>query len=121
VAATLALTFTAGGMWFYLGEGEKQASAAAQNASSSLSAQQSPALLFDNDIQTVSAKEVESKVEPWVDQNNILRFEDRFTNQDNIAGYDAAVRNSTQKLRLIENPVFDQRPAEPIQLTGTGN
>lgn len=120
VAATLALTLTAGGMWYYVtGEGEEKAASSASGApSQSLS---TPAgLMFDNNIQTASASE--SKVEPWVDRNNVLHFEDYAArNEEAISGYDDILQRSTQKLQLIENPVFNYRPVQSIQLTGSEN
>ncbi|HET6527141.1 MAG TPA: hypothetical protein VFG39_00170 [Balneolaceae bacterium] len=118
VAATLALTITAGGAWFYLGgEGEEvKPSASAETPVQSVSTQNS-ALLFGQNIQTASAKA--PKVEPWVDRNDILHFEDQFNNQQNISAYESILERSTQKLQLIEQPIFDFRPVKPIQLTGS--
>lgn len=118
VAATLALTITAGGAWFYLGgEGEKaDLSASAETPAQSVSSQ-NPALLFGQNVQTASAKA--SKVEPWVDRNDILHFKDQFNSQGNISAYENILERSTQKLQLIEQPIFDYRPVKPIQLTGS--
>lgn len=120
VAATLALTVTAGGTWFYLGEeGEKASPSVSAETPARPSSTQSSVLLLSDNIQTASAKTPE--VEPWVDRNDILHFEDQFSNQGNISGYQNILQHSTQKLQLIEQPVFDYRPVKPIQLTGSGN
>lgn len=121
VAATLALTVTAGGMWFFVGtEGEKDSSLASSASNSSLLPQESSALVTESSsVQRVSAKG--SKVEPWIDRNNVLHFKDQFTNQKNISTYETILQRSTQKLQLIENPVLDNQPIKSIQLTGSGN
>jgi hypothetical protein len=118
VAATLALTITAGGTWLYVGSEEQNQTpaASAETPAQSLSPQNS--ILFNNNIQTASA--TASDIEPWIDRNNILHFEDQFNNQG-ISGYENILNRSTQKLQLIEQPVLNYGPVKSIQLTGSAN
>ncbi len=115
VAATLALTVTAGGMWFYIGgeAGESQQSETTQaQASTNMSLQ-----LNNSTIETASAKN--PQIEPWVDRDNVLHFEDNFMDGD--SNFKTILNNSTQKLRLIETPMTNSDRVNSLQLTGSGN
>lgn len=127
VAATLALTMSAGGMWFYVGsENEprkvEQASAASSTLPSSTNANGVGDL---TGIQLISSgynaqqESEQPKVEPWIDRNNILRYEDQFSDQD--GSYQAIIENATQKLRPIEHTTPSNDRVNPVQLTGSGN
>lgn len=127
VAATLALTITAGGAWLFVGtEGEnsqqQQATVASTSSpapSSSQASERSATLQFsENDIQNVTVSQT-PKVDPWVDRNNILRFEDQFSNQNEQ--FRAIMKRSTQKLQLIEDPSVSGGRVNSIQLTGSNN
>ncbi|SHF42293.1 hypothetical protein SAMN05443144_108137 [Fodinibius roseus] len=130
VAATLALTITAGGTWFFVdrGGGADKERSTASVPSTSQSAQPttgSAGISLDNAgnnmFSTNSAEEQQTgdqrEVEPWVDRENVLRFEDQMTNGD----FNALIERSTRKLKLIENSVINNRPVKSVQLTGTGN
>lgn len=123
VAATLALTVTAGGMWFYMGADQQQsgstktASVAPGNSSRVTSSDLSNASL--NNKGTTASTSRESGVEPWIDRNDILHFEDHFGSQD--SNFKAIIRNATQKLQLIEQPMHGTSRVKSLQLTGSGN
>ncbi|MDZ7681060.1 MAG: hypothetical protein U5J63_04925 [Fodinibius sp.] len=110
VAATLALTITAGGAWFFIGsEGDErqQASVAATSSPSQSTAVKSAGTQMATDqnmqqVSTSSAESAEPHVEPWVDRNDILRFEDQRSGQN--SNFEAILQQSAQKLQRIEGP-----------------
>lgn len=131
VAATLLLTVTAGGMWMYIGNGSN-ASAGNQDASApSVASTTAPApstpavadIQFNGNNnssgQALEAAGDQTTIEPWVDRNNILRFEDQFSTQN--AEFRNIVRNATQKLQPIENAAPGTNRVNSLQLTGSGN
>ena len=115
VAATLALTVTAGGMWLYIGgeTGENQQSEPIQAQASTNTSLQ----LNNSAIETASAEDLQ--IEPWVDRDNVLNFEDYYMDGD--SNFKTILNNSTQKLRLIETPMTNSDRVNPLQLTGSGN
>jgi len=125
VAATLALTITAGGAWFMVGTegGEQSQQSVVSSTATNTPAQTAGTQLTDENIQqvTTSSESVEQaqEVQPWVDRNDILRFEDQFSEQN--AKFQDIVRQSTQKLQRIENPGVNGGRVNSIQLTGSGN
>jgi len=133
VAATLALTVTAGGAWFFIGSEETQAGTTQANVAASVtndntSSDNSTAadvsgmqFARTNSSQNVALPSTtsESEVQPWTDRNDILRFEDQFSNQSER--YQALIKSATQKLQLIENPTQNNGRINSLQLTGSGN
>jgi hypothetical protein len=122
VAATLALTITAGGTWFFINRNGQQASKQPVTVQSrSMADTQAGKLeLTANGVRQSGVETAgEYKVEPWVDRNEVLRFEDQFIPGDNQ--FDAILRNTTKKLQLIDQPVMNNHRVKPIQLTGSGN
>lgn len=122
VAATLALTITAGGTWFFMdrGEGTEESPSPASSEAARLSTGNAAFSWNDgnnNIFENTAAGDQE--IDPWVDRENILRVEDY-----NISGnvdFNALLERSNQKLKLIENSVINQRPVKSIQLTGSEN
>jgi hypothetical protein len=121
VAATLALTITAGGAWLFMGENSQtQPASVASSTEANLQPSATEAQYPANHYQTVSSDaQSKQKVKPWIDRNDILRFEDQFSTQNNK--FEAILQQSTQKLRRIENPSVSGGRVNPIQLTGSGN
>lgn len=125
VAATLALTITAGGAWFMIGgeSGEQRQQSVATSTETSISTQTAGTQLSDQNLQQVSASSLASQsdkdIEPWVDRNDILRYEDQLSNQNNK--FEAILKQSTQKLQLIEEPWVSGGRVNSVQLTGSGN
>ncbi len=121
VAATIALTLTAGGAWFYIGSegdnGQQPSTVSAGNAETEVTTGGSGFALDTQLFQTITAQE-EEDVEPWVDRNNVLHFDGQ-TLDDN--SYEALLEESEKKLRLIEQPSVNSRPARSYQLTGSSN
>jgi hypothetical protein len=125
VAATLALTLTAGGAWFFVNSEISNPQQQEKTVASSTSEGASPntagaQLTGQQQVQTVStASSSESNVQPWVDRNNILRFEDQFSNQNEQ--FRAILKQSIEKLQLIDNSAVRNDRVNSIQLTGSGN
>ena len=137
VAATLALTISAGGAWLFIG-GEKTNSTQQQAATASVS---SPAATEAQDINQVSTGNAESSssqfagsniqnqptattpetsnIDPWIDREDILRFEDQFSNQQKQ--FQTILQRSTERLKLIQEPNIQNNRVNSIQLTGSGN
>ncbi len=120
VAATIALTLTAGGAWLYIGnEGDNRqqlSTASASDAETEVTTGSSGFALDTQLFQTIMAQEEE--VEPWVDRNNVLHFNGQTLDD---TSYEALLEESQQKLRLIEQPSVNSRPARSFQLTGSSN
>jgi hypothetical protein len=128
VAATLALTFTAGGAWYYMESGienERQQLQTTEttiaNKPAEVPAGSDKLELFKTDnylfFSTVDGEET-SEVEPWIDRNDVLHFED----QDmRTIRYEAILKKATQKLRPIDGNPKNQPHINSYQLTGSGN
>lgn len=125
VAATLALTITAGGTWFFIGQSGKENAGKMSQVSQTQADPSVPAvnesdklrMASSNNLQEVSAKSGDYKVEPWVDRNEILRFGDQFDKGNNE--FDALLKNATKKLHLIDQPDITNHRVKSIQLTGS--
>ncbi|SMO40634.1 hypothetical protein [Fodinibius sediminis] len=122
VAATLALTITAGGAWLFMDTGEGGSQTASTTAAVEAQTGSNNAVFSFGEgeealFQTVSAGD--QGVEPWVDRQNVLYFKDQMTPSN--GDFNALIEQSTEKLKLIENSVINNRPVKSIQLTGTGN
>ncbi|MEL7834524.1 hypothetical protein [Fodinibius sp. Rm-B-1B1-1] len=147
VAATLALTVSAGGAWLFIGEekvdsqqttttmtasspasattptstqGINQVSAGATggSANTEVSATQFAGSNVERQSPSTSAPQ-RSSVDPWIDRDDILHFEDQFSNQD--SQFQTILQQSTQKLQLIQESTFQNNRVNSIQLTGSGN
>jgi len=125
VAATLALTITAGGTWLFVGTSGSDSqerttvAASAQTQSQVQSSNASASLNFANSNAEEVSKSGGNKVEPWIDRNNIIRFEDQFVKGNNE--FDALLKSSTKKLRLVNQPIIQGQHVKSIQLTGASN
>ncbi len=137
VAATLALTITAGGAWFMVGSDtdRKQQAVTASTSSSSAPAEvsersgtaqlastnntntskSSNTTVVQGNIGQVASSE-NSGVDPWIDRNDIIRFEDHLSGQNEQ--FKALLERSTRKLQLIENPGVGNGRVNSIQLLG---
>ncbi|MDZ7659123.1 hypothetical protein [Fodinibius sp.] len=137
VAATLALTITAGGAWLFIdSEGAKsnnsQQTAAASVSSPATQAQDINQVSTGNDgssstqfagsnmqRQPTTATPETSNIDPWVDREDILRFEDQFSNQQEQ--FQTILQRSTERLQLIQDSNIQNNRVKSIQLTGSGN
>ena len=136
VAATLALTISAGGAWFFI-DSEKTNPSQQQAATASVS---SPSASQTQDVNQVSTGNTgsgstqfagsnvpsqpetppeSSDIEPWIDRENVLRFEDQFSNQQEQ--FQTILQRSTERLQLIQEPTIQNNRVKSIQLTGSGN
>lgn len=135
VAATLALTISAGGAWFYI-DSEKANSSQQPAATASVSSPapqaqdrtqrstgnsgSSATQFAGSNIQNKPAANAESSdVDPWIDREDILRFEDQFSNQREQ--FQTILQRSTERLQLIQGPNIQNNRVKSIQLTGSGN
>lgn len=127
VAATLALTITASGAWLFIGsENSEQTVTSPPSANSSTAPAQvhessAGVQLTDNNekFPRSSTSASDSNIDPWVDRNDILRFGENFTEQNEH--FQTILDQSTQKLRLIDNSMPTNRSVNSVQLTGSGN
>lgn len=120
VAATLALTVTAGGLWFYTGMGEENTTTQSATFASEQPVDISSLQGIEtkaSDASSTTAQTKEKGIEPWIDRNNVLHFEDYFGSDDN--SYQALIQNATQKLQLIDQPAIGNEPVRSLQLTGS--
>ncbi|NIT58268.1 MAG: hypothetical protein GWN00_19180 [Aliifodinibius sp.] len=136
VAATLALTISAGGAWFFI-DGEKTSPTQQQAATASVS---SPSASQTQDVNHVSTGKTgsgstqfagsnvprqpetppeNSDIEPWIDRENVIHFEDQFSNQQEQ--FQTILQRSTERLQLIQEPTIQNNRVKSIQLTGSGN
>lgn len=147
VAATLALTFTAGGAWLFLDTDntqqsvEQTAEASVAGPSTSATTSNTAPAAASQGINQVStgnsgvpitrfagsnlqkAPSVPSfesgDIDPWIDREDILHFEDQFTEQKEQ--FQEFVQQSKEKLQLIESSTITDQQIKPLQLTGSGN
>jgi ABC-type uncharacterized transport system permease subunit len=137
VAATLALTISAGGAWLFINSGEtnstqQQATTASVSSPSATQAQDinqvstgntgsSSTQFAGTNIQnqpTETTPET-SNIDPWIDREDILRFEDQFSNQQEQ--FQTILQRSTERLQLIQEPSIQNNRVKSIQLTGSNN
>lgn len=107
-AALLLAGITSG---FLLLQSEQPADANAVTNSASISA---PGLLQHS---AQSVRNINQRVAPWVDNNEVLHFQDRLRN-DGTASIDSIFRNSFQKLTPVTNPSFSNPNQQNLHLTG---
>jgi len=124
VAATLALTITAGGTWFFMSSDidSKQAqhpvATSIQNKPVNKAQNLKMTGTNGNSVGNASAKSSSDyKVEPWVDRNDIIRFGGHFMKSS--SQFDAILKSSTKKLQLVNQPDINSHQVKSIQLTGT--
>lgn len=137
VAATLALTISAGGVWLFIDGGEgnstQQQTAAAsvssptgtqtqginqvKSGNTGTSSTQFAGSNVSNQPTTVTAET--SNIDPWVDREDILRFEDQFSNKQQE--FQTILKKATERLQLIQEPNIQNNRVNSIQLTGSGN
>lgn len=60
----------------------------------------------------------DSDIEPWIDRNNVIHFQDRFN--DNKIEFDSILKTSTQKLTPLTDPNPYTGGSRTLQLTGGG-
>jgi hypothetical protein len=139
VAATLALTISAGGAWLFIGGDETKSNNPQQATTATVS---SPSATQNKGINQVSTGNTGSSttqfagsnisssskttttaetnnIDPWIDRNDILRFEDQFSNQQQQ--FQTILQSSTKKLQLIKEPNIQNNRVNSIQLTGSSN
>lgn len=58
-------------------------------------------------------------VEPWIDRNDVLRFQDQFGSQHNQVAFDSILNNSTRKLKPIDESLHATPRSRALQLTGS--
>lgn len=132
VAATLALTITAGGAWFYVGAEkdpvQPQAVTSPESSAPTQVTESSAGVQFTNtnngngidNIESISTSAQQTRnIDPWIDRNDIIRFDDHFANQSEQ--FKALLDRSTEKLKLIEQTMPTGQRPNPVQLTGSGN
>ncbi|MGM0546144.1 MAG: hypothetical protein ACQEST_05420 [Bacteroidota bacterium] len=144
VAATLALTVSAGGAWLFLDTDVNQPAQQQAEASVTASAPtnaNSASVASSQGINQVSTgnsgapltrfagsnlQEAPSiptfnsgDVDPWIDREDILHFEDQFSEQKEQ--FQEFVQQSKEKLQLIESSTITDQQIKPLQLTGSGN
>lgn len=60
----------------------------------------------------------ENKMEPWVDNQNVIYFHDQFN--EGSTEFDSIMKQSTDKLRPLNNPFYYNTGNRSIQMTGSG-
>ena len=59
----------------------------------------------------------ESRMEPWVDRQNVLYFHDQFN--DGGTEFDSIMKKSTDKLKPLSSPFYNNTGSRSIQMTGS--
>ncbi len=121
VAAAVALTVTAGGMWLsvdsYEGKYTSEGNIAAESPSAAdNSPVNSSSLISTQNFDASFLPSNEDGISPWVDRNDIIRFEDQFTNSGN--DFDSILQTTTQRLRPLHESLNSQEGVRSFQLTG---
>ncbi|HLR25160.1 MAG TPA: hypothetical protein VK112_04780 [Fodinibius sp.] len=117
VAATLALTLTAGGAWLFMGSSTDRSS---QQLRADQEVGSQPVFDIAEIASFAKVPATEKKeVDPWVDRNDVLEF--GASTLKNSDQFNALRQRSTRKLQLIDSPTIQRERVKSIQLTGTGN
>lgn len=95
------------GFWLMQGGPDESNSEGSQTASFEASLPAS--------IQTVSDNE--NRIEPWVDHNNVLYFQDRFNS--NSTAYQGIIEASMKKVTPLQGPPIPSLRSRNLQLTGS--
>ena len=67
---------------------------------------------------SVESQSIEGDVAPWIDRNDIIYFQDRFS--ENNTAFESLVKSSTEKLTPIDDPFIFNAGSRTLQLTGSG-
>lgn len=123
VAATVVLTVSASGAWYFVGSQNSdgrtvqatQQQVAGQQTSSDIN-KLSGALNMRQEASQATASS-QSDVEPWVDRNDVLRFNEEFSSSN--SKFQAIIEQATQKLKPLEHSQsIIQDRVNNVQLTG---
>ncbi len=74
-------------------------------------------ILFDNPTSTSTSINRSGKVSPWVDNNEVIHFQDRLHASENAAT-DSIFRKSFQKLTPVTDPAESRSLPRNLHLTG---
>lgn len=110
VAALLIFGLTSGFL-LLAGEETQQSTNSADTATIA-----SPTLLHQS-IQAASSSSGNAKITPWIDNDEILHFQDRFQS-DGTASIDSIFKNSFRKLVPVTNPSNSIPNQKNLHLTG---
>ena len=105
------------GLVFYQDSGSQESSQQA----ASVSVSSAPAVEMERsnpDVETADQTGETAEVEPWVDREQVLYFQDQFSRQGR-AEFDSIMQNTTQKLKPIDDPIRMNTNARSVQLTGS--
>lgn len=124
VAAAVVLTVTAGGMWLTAGytdsdiSAEENITADTQPAADN-SRVNSSSLVNTGSFDASVLPANKDGLSPWVDRNDVIRFEDQFSNGSN--DFDSILQATTEKLRPLHDSFDAREGIRSLQLTGSGN
>lgn len=114
-AAVVAVGLISGVFFYQEGSERTETGQSTQQKAASVSSQTPLEAL---DVQMLPVNSTDIDVEPWVDRNEILRFEDQFSEQGR-AEYDSILNTSTEKLKPLNDQMQLNGGAPRLQLTGS--
>ncbi|MDX1638231.1 MAG: hypothetical protein R3281_09690 [Balneolaceae bacterium] len=119
-AAVVAVGFISGILLYQEPPAENSANGTGQTTQSASAAAPAPSTVdFEGSKQEVTAETVPvNSVRPWVDNKEILRFQDQFSSE-NQAQFDSMLNTSMQKLKPINDPLYLNPDSPSLQLTGS--
>lgn len=74
--------------------------------------------LLQNSTSTSASSTTRERIKPWVDENEVIRFTDRFQAAEQTS-FDSIFKNSFQKLTPVTDPVERRAYQQSLQLTGS--
>ncbi|MDR8391160.1 hypothetical protein NC796_08430 [Aliifodinibius sp. S!AR15-10] len=122
-AAVMAIGLVSGVLLYQDRVGGTESDSQTQQNSSAASVSSSPTVDVDAgqlnaSIQSQAVETAEAEIEPWVDHQQILRFQDQFSEQTRTE-FDSMLNTSIQKLKPIDDPLDMGSRSRSLQLTGS--
>lgn len=74
--------------------------------------------LLQNSTSVSATSTTRERIKPWVDENEVIRFTDRFQAAEQTS-FDTIFKNSFQKLTPVTDPVERRAYQQSLQLTGS--
>ncbi len=111
-AAAAVLLFVSAGLYLI----ENEESSALESADSAVVG--STPYMFPTPVEPAASEQTHDKIAPWIDQNEVIRFQDGIFTGEEAAAIDSIYRQSFQKLTPVTNPSQSATARQNLHLTG---
>lgn len=111
-AAAALLLFVSAGLYLI----ESEESSAIESTDSAVVG--STPYMFSAPVEAAASEQSHDKIAPWIDQNEVIRFQDGVFTGEEAAAIDSIYRQSFQKLTPVTNPSQSATARQNLHLTG---